>query len=215
MLNKFQLSLFYYICKIYFATCRFKIDGEKYLTDAKKEGRNVLFALWHCHMPPLIYYHRQKNITTIVSESKDGEIGTYLLKRFGYQPVRGSSSRGGVKAVIQAKKIISQGYDAAVTLDGPKGPRFKAKPGTAYLAKVTGTPLLPILFSCKKYKQLNSWDKMVIPLPFTEITIHYAPLIFLNSDRSEESIKSDTQMLEKKMMELTFAHSKNHCKDII
>jgi len=215
MLNKILLSISYYLLRIYLSTFKYKIVGERYLDEPLEKGFNVIFALWHCHLLPLAYYHRGKEIATIVSESKDGEIGTYVLNKLDYQTVRGSSSKGGVRAVIHAKRLMAKGYNAAVTLDGPKGPRFKVKPGAVYLAKISGFPIVPIVFSCKKFKQLGSWDKLIIPLPFSEINVYYGSPIFLNSDRGKVSMEKDSKLLEKKMMELTFAHSKDHCKDII
>jgi lysophospholipid acyltransferase (LPLAT)-like uncharacterized protein len=148
-------------------------------------------------------------ITTIVSQSKDGDLGAFLLNKFGFFSVRGSSSKGAVKALVQTKKYIDKGHDIAITIDGPRGPRFDVKSGVIYLAKLSDLIILPVIFNTGAYKAFNSWDKFIVPLPFTYITAIYGTPLILSSSRKKEVIIEEKKRLKEEMMALTVRYAKN------
>jgi len=109
----------------------------------------------------------------LASASKDGEIISAFLERFGIRAIRGSSSRGGGRALIEMKRAMEAGYIMAITPDGPRGPRYSISPGVIKLAQITGGLILPIHVTYSSYWQLKTWDGFMIPKPFSRIHITF------------------------------------------
>jgi len=205
-MEKFLFSLAYLIIKAYSSTFRYKEFGTENLDVAN--GKKIVFAIWHGQLFPFVYLYKHKNIITIVSESKDGEIAAKLLNKFGFDTSRGSSSRNGTKAIIGCKKImVKKNLSAAITIDGPKGPRLVAKPGAVFLAKITDQIIIPVVCHAKKVFKFNSWDKFIVPYPFSKIEVFYGKPIMVDKDTSKESIDSSLEELQKNMLELTRENS--------
>lgn len=135
--------------------------------------------------------------------SKDGDLGAYLLDKYGFVPIRGSSSRGGVKALLQTKKFINAGYDTAIAIDGSKGPRFNVKSGPIYIAKLADNIILPVLFSINHYKMLNTWDRFIIPYPFAKIRVCYGEPFLVTDDKDKQTVEKERLSLQNTMMALT------------
>jgi hypothetical protein len=181
----------------------------KYIYDnLKKEGKRIVFAVWHCFFYSFVFTHKFLDITVIVSQSKDGDLGAFLLKKYGFLPIRGSSSKGGKRALLQTKRYIDKGYDTAITVDGPRGPRFDVKPGAIYLAKMSDLIILPVIFNIGPHKAFNSWDKFIVPLPFTHISVIYGDPLIVTSSKEKNEIFEEQYLLKKEMMNLTIKHAK-------
>ena len=171
-------------------TSRIKIINSPEFLKLKEEDKNFIYALWHGRQFFLIYSHRLQNICLLISESRDGEYVARITGHFGFQLVRGSSSRGGIKALIKMKKKVEQGVTGAFTPDGPRGPFQKVQPGIIYVAQKTGSPIIPVTFSARYKKILKSWDKFLIPYPFNRIVvINGDPLYVLPEDNIELKAK--------------------------
>ena len=136
---------------------------------------NLIYGFWHQDQIVSLGSKLQgKNITVISSKSRDGTIfATALNKIFGFHIVRGSSSRGGVGALVGAINNVKKGHSIVVTLDGPKGPRFKAKKGVIKISEKTQRPIVPARFFPRWFRTLGSWDRAKIPLPFTVVDIYF------------------------------------------
>jgi len=117
-----------------------------------REGRPIIIAFWHGRqlMMPLAY--RGESASILISQHRDGEIIARIMKYFGFSSIRGSSTRGGEKAVRQLLKVAHQGQDLVITPDGPRGPACRVQAGVMYLAKLTGFPIVPLTFACSKKK---------------------------------------------------------------
>lgn len=205
-MKKFLISLGYLIIKGYSSTFRYEEYGVENLNLTK--GKKIVFAIWHGQLFPFVYLYRRKNIITIVSESKDGEIAAKLLNKFGFYTSRGSSSRNGTKAIISCKRIMAKkNLSAAITIDGPKGPRLVAKPGAIFLAKITDQTIIPVVCHAKKVFKFNSWDRFIVPYPFSKIKVFYDKPIIVDKNISKESIDSSLEELQKRMLELTRENS--------
>lgn len=131
-----------------------------------------VFATWHHTLIGTILAHTGEKFTMIVSGSKDGELVSTTCEKLGYSPVRGSSTRGGQIAMLALIKNIRTGLNAAITVDGPKGPAKKVKYGVIEVAKKANVPVLPLsafYHNCYTFKK--SWDQFKFPKPFSKITI--------------------------------------------
>lgn len=201
-MKKVLLRICYIVLRIYGLTLRFRFHNFDNIE--KQRGDKLVFAIWHGQLLPFIFEGSKFNISTVVSLSKDGEIGSFILNLFGIKTVRGSSSRGGSNALNTLRKMMNENkLNAAITVDGPKGPRLKPKPGVIYLAKITGKKIIPLIFSVKKYHRLKSWDGFIFPYPFSKIDIIAGEVLNVSDDVSKESIDKSLEILESSMLKLT------------
>lgn len=154
----------------YYTSRKRYINFEEILEQVDREEKNILCALWHQDIVISPYVYRKKTkkkIATVASKSKDGEIISCVLKKFGFAIIRGSSSRGGAEAIESIKGYFdnSKGSVVAITVDGPRGPARKVKPGFIRLAKETGATIYPLRGWARRKILLNNWDNTMIPLP--------------------------------------------------
>jgi lysophospholipid acyltransferase (LPLAT)-like uncharacterized protein len=131
------------------------------------EERPFVYSFWHNCVFPAAYLWRKLNIRVMTSQSFDGEYIARIIQRFGFVPVRGSSTRGGVRALLSMRRETDQGWTVAFTIDGPRGPRYIAKPGPVLLARATGVPMVVFHIALEKAWILNTWDEFMIPKPFS------------------------------------------------
>lgn len=151
------------------------VNGEP-LAEARQSGRRVLFALWHGELLPLLWHQRGENVAIVISEHRDGEIIARIAESLGYATVRGSSSKGGSRALIGLMREIDAGRDGAITPDGPRGPARVFAPGAAVAAQRTGALIAPIRARASRAWRLKSWDRFLIPKPFARVTVSFGPL---------------------------------------
>jgi lysophospholipid acyltransferase (LPLAT)-like uncharacterized protein len=167
-----------------FATARLRREGEGPLDALRAEGRPVVFAFWHGHQLPLLHYHRNQGIITLVSRHRDGEHVARVLDRAGFGTVRGSSTRGGARGLRGLIRSARAGHDVAITPDGPQGPRRTFKPGALLVSRLTGHPIIPVAAGISRVWRLGSWDGFLVPKPFANIRIAYGAPVFV--PRKEE-----------------------------
>jgi lysophospholipid acyltransferase (LPLAT)-like uncharacterized protein len=158
---------FYLAIRLIGSTIRWETTGMECLTSVTTAGRQPIYCLWHDRIFAGTYFLRNRGIVVITSQSLDGEYIARFLKRFGFGTVRGSSSRGGVRALVEMIRSMRRGLSMAFTVDGPRGPRYVAKTGPVILAKKTGNPIMPFSVECSRFWTVGSWDRMQIPKPFT------------------------------------------------
>ena len=149
-----------------------RLHFERYL-ELKSRGVPILFALWHGRMYLSIQAHRKEGIATMASRSEDGEVITRWLVRNGYRVVRGSTTRGGSSALKELVREVRAGRAGALTVDGPKGPARVVQPGIVQLARLTGGWVLPITYSSARPRFLQSWDRYLLPKPFSRTVVLY------------------------------------------
>jgi hypothetical protein len=174
--------MFFYL---YGLTWRVKYEGLENLNSARTETGRVLFCFWHSRLMGLCLTHRFRKIGIMVSKSFDGEWISRIVVKLGFIVFRGSASRDGAAALIEMLKY--KDGDLALTVDGPRGPAQKVKPGVLSLASHSGLPLVPITYVAQRAWRLNSWDKFILPKPFTTITVRYGPKIPFD----KRTLKSD------------------------
>ena len=169
------------------ATIRVERLHFEHYRDLKARAVPILFALWHGRMFLSIQAHRGEGIATMASQSKDGELITCWLESNGYVVVRGSTSRGGSQALREMVRLVRSGRHAALTVDGPKGPPRVVAPGVVQLARLTGAWILPITSSCSRPRFLASWDRYLLPYPFSRAVVAYGEPFPIPRDISDET----------------------------
>jgi len=143
----------------------------------------VIYPFWHRCLIPACFLWRHKRIAVLTSTSFDGEYIARILQRFGYTPVRGSSTRGGVRGLLGMQQELESGRSVAFTIDGPKGPMYEAKPGPVLLARVTGLPIVCFHVALQDPWVLSkSWDQFMIPKPFSRALLRVSRMIHVPSD---------------------------------
>jgi hypothetical protein len=148
-------------------------------------------------MLPAMYFWRDRQIRVMSSDSFDGEYTGRIMQRFGFVKVRGSSSRFAVRALLGMRKALEEGWIAAFTLDGPRGPRYVVKPGPVLLAGATGAPMVVFHIALSDAWVLNTWDKLMIPKPFSRALMRVSRRMPVPADASEvQKQKSLTELQE-------------------
>ncbi len=153
------------------ATVRFRHHGDERMREWEGEGRHFILAFWHRHLLFMPYSYRGRRISVLVSQSKDGELIARTVARLGIDSSRGSSSRGGIAGMRSLLRKAAEGWDIAFTPDGPRGPLREVQPGVILAAAATGLPIQPVAIAASKAKLLRSWDRFVVPMPFS--TVHF------------------------------------------
>lgn len=168
----------------------------------------VIYALWHNRffcVPPawnrICYGHRKT--VALTSASHDGDMVARAMAVFGLGSVRGSSSRRGVAALVGLKRALQEGLDICVTPDGPRGPRYIVQPGVVKLAESTGAPIIPIHVRFSSAWRLKTWDRFVIPKPFSRVEVIFAEPIRLARGVDADTFESERLNLEKLMVQAT------------
>jgi lysophospholipid acyltransferase (LPLAT)-like uncharacterized protein len=174
----------YPLLEILCRTYTWKIEGAEHYEAVVDSGRQPILALWHGRVLPGLHYFRDRGIVVITSQNFDGEWIAKILHRFGFGTARGSSSRGGARALVQLRRDLADGRPAAFTVDGPRGPARVVQPGVAFLAGATGQPILPYHVESDRHWTLNSWDRTQIPKPFSTVALVIGDPIHVESTDS-------------------------------
>ncbi|MCK5594765.1 lysophospholipid acyltransferase family protein [bacterium] len=177
----------------------FETKGEENYLGLKRKDKNIIFAIWHSRLFLTSYYYRyrlgKKNACILISSSKDGEFITKVIEKFGYSAIRGSSRHYKKNTHKEMLKKLSEGFDMGITPDGPRGPSEKVQQGVIHIAAESGCPIVPITFSSSRSTRLNSWDRFVLPRPFTKAVVTFGLPIYVPSDASkEESLKKGREL---------------------
>ena len=135
------------------------------------DPERVIYVFWHRAVFMATYFYRKHGIRVMTSSSFDGEYIARIIEKFGYKAVRGSSTRGAVRALLGMHTEVEAGHSVAFTIDGPKGPLYVAKPGPVLLARNTQVPIMPFYIAAENAWVLKSWDQFVIPKPFTRVQV--------------------------------------------
>jgi len=154
---------------------RFEVKNAVALESLREQRSPFIFSLWHGQMLPLLWHHRNQGVAVLISEHRDGELIARLATSLGYRLVRGSSTRGGERALLSLVRELNEGNEVAVTPDGPRGPAFKYAAGALVAAQRSGAAILPIAAHASSAWRLGSWDRFLIPKPFARVTIAYGP----------------------------------------
>jgi lysophospholipid acyltransferase (LPLAT)-like uncharacterized protein len=183
-------------------TLRWRVDGLHHLDSIVAGGRQPVMAFWHGRILPATFYFRRRGIVVITSDNFDGEWIARIITRFGFGTARGSTSRGGRRAMLQLVRNMRDGLPAGFTLDGPRGPARVAQPGALWLARETGNPVLPFHLEASSHWTMKSWDATQIPKPFSTVALVVGEPLVIPRESADESLDAYRDELERRLRAL-------------
>ena len=185
------------LLQLFGRTWRFEVIAEEGVTPVlfgEKPGPEI-YCFWHQCVLPCTVYFRKSNAVILISRSFDGELITRILKMFGFDAVRGSSSRGAREGLLGLKSVIERGRTAIFTADGPRGPIYETKMGPIKLAQTTGAPIGAFHLQPERAWEMKSWDRFLVPKPFTRIVVSWAQWTEVPTDLPSDQFETKRQEL--------------------
>lgn len=189
------------LIRILRATMRLRCAGAEHLRSLRARGRTYIHAFWHGHLLLMPYAYPGGKIAILISEHRDGEYIARTMERFGHGSIRGSTTSGGAGALRQAVRFARAGGDLGFTPDGPRGPRHRAQMGVVLAARLSGLPVVPVGFGAAPAKALGSWDRFIVPLPFSRGVFVYGEPIEVAPSAGEAEMEEVRQRLERALGE--------------
>lgn len=186
------------ITNLLFATCKVHVQSEV-RDKLKKQGTPFIALFWHYGIIYTVARSKGLPWVCMVSPSKDGEYISRILEGSGYRTVRGSKGGGGVGALKGMIKAVREGFNAAIVADGSQGPARKVQSGAILLASRTGAPIVPVMWSADKYIAFRSWDRTVLPKPFSKIEFVYGEPIYIPKKMESEELEKYRLEVEEKL----------------
>jgi lysophospholipid acyltransferase (LPLAT)-like uncharacterized protein len=171
--SRFALALGKGALSVLARTWRYRVVNEQQLFDLRATRKPFVFSLWHGHLLPLLWHHKGQRVSILISEHRDGELIARTAQWLGYGLVRGSTTRGGERALLALVRELESGREVAITPDGPRGPARTFAPGALVAAQRSQSAILPVAAAADRAWRLSSWDRFVIPKPFARITVAY------------------------------------------
>jgi lysophospholipid acyltransferase (LPLAT)-like uncharacterized protein len=193
------IELIFSTIRIHFTGC----DRDRH----KKAGapKRYIAAIWHSRILMFSYLYKGWHSSILVSRSEDGEIIARILQRQGFETIRGSTNKGGRRALATLIRRIRDGGSAVIIPDGPQGPRFRVQPGIILLAQKTGVPIYPLSYGARHAKIFSSWDRFMLPRPFTECRVVYGDPVFVPADADERVREACRRRLEDELCKITLS----------
>jgi hypothetical protein len=200
----------YWIIRLIGPTLRVCISREEGAQETL-EQRPLIGSFWHSCLIPATYICRDLGVRVMSSNSYDGEYMGRIIHKFGFVAVKGSSSRNAVRALLGLRRALADGWTVAFTLDGPRGPRHKVKPGPVALARSSGVPLTMFHAAVDRAWVLNTWDRLMIPMPFSRVLVRFGKLIPVPAEVPDEEVErysGELQAALDRVVEFAEAHVK-------
>jgi lysophospholipid acyltransferase (LPLAT)-like uncharacterized protein len=203
---RWLIAIAFPLLKLWIRTLRFDVDDRCGLQKAPVSQRYI-GALWHNRL--LLIAHViwrflpvRRGGAALISASRDGALIANVVERYSFQPVRGSSSRQGTSALLQLADVIASGRDPLITPDGPLGPVYRLGGGIIFLAQKTGVPVQPINFEYSSCWRLKSWDRFILPKPFSKVRVIFGEPYHVRPTTTDEEFEAERLRLENAMMSL-------------
>ena len=199
------IPLGYYLLRFYLSLLKIRVVGEEIALGCMTDYGQLIIAIWHQRfLPALAYVTRFRHFEPVImiSQSRDGELAARFAEKLGLVPVRGSSSRGGTTALSAIIEALKKKYLAVIHIaDGPRGPKGVVKPGLISMAQVSGAVILPVIVSAEKAWIIKSWDRFMIPKPFSEVTIEWGQPFVVPRDLDPARYEELRREIEKSLSE--------------
>ena len=198
--SRFLPALIYLAVRALFATMQINVIGREIPRPFHDREEGVIVVFWHNRLLMCPFAYEGKDMNVLISSHGDGELIANTMKRFGFNTVRGSSSKGGVEAMRELVRLVRKNSDLAITPDGPRGPAEVVKQGVAHVARVTGRPVLPLSFASSRFRRFDSWDRFQMPFPFSRgVFVWGEPLYY----RKGETFEAFRQRIEEALRDAT------------
>ena len=189
-------------------TLTWRVEGAEHWDAVVRSGRQPILALWHGRIFAGLHYFRRLHVVVITSQNFDGEWIAGILHRMGFLTARGSTSRGGARALVQLKRELAAGRPAAFTVDGPRGPARIVQPGVVWLAGASGHPILPYHIEASRFWTARGWDRTQIPKPFSTVALAIGePIHVKNTEpatltEARAAVEASLQRLEHRALDM-------------
>jgi len=172
-------------------TLRYEALGWQHAERVYASGKRCIWAFWHRIILPIVWWHRNHGVVVMNTTAFDGQWTRKVIEWLGFGTAQGSSSRGGLRGLSVMAKRLEEGVDCAFTIDGPRGPRYVAKPGPVMLARKTGSPIMVFHIGVDRGKTFaNTWDHFLLPMPFARAVILFAPPIYVPADATPDVMQA-------------------------
>ena len=185
------------------STWRVKWKGMENLEKARKLSHNVVFSFWHGRFLVLTYTHRGKDIQVLTSEHYDGDLIGRTIKWLHFGNLKGSTTRGGAKAIRQIVGVLKKGLDVGLTVDGPTGPRGIVQQGAVEVSRMTGCVIVPLLNTAHRRYLFNSWDRFQLPIPFSKVVVSYGEPVVIQPGADTDEREKARILLQDRLNEMT------------
>jgi lysophospholipid acyltransferase (LPLAT)-like uncharacterized protein len=198
------VPLCYYLIRFYLSLMRVRVVGEEIALGCLADYGRVIVAVWHQRfLPTLAYVTKFRNLEPMImiSQSRDGELAARLAERLGLVPVRGSSTRGGTTALAAILKALKTNPVVIHIVDGPTGPKGIVKPGLISMAQISRAVILPVIVSADKAWIMRSWDRFLVPKPFSKVTIEWGQPLVVPRDLDAAGNEELRTEIEKRLTE--------------
>src|SRR5215218_6543357 len=183
-------------------TLRWRVEGLQHFDAIVASGRQPVMAFWHGRILTATFYFRGRGIVVITSENFDGEWIARIIERFGYGTARGSTTRGGRKAMLRLVREMGRGKAAGFTVDGPRGPARVVQPGAVWLAGATGNPVLPFHLEASSHWTARSWDQTQVPKPFSTVALVIGSPLDVPPDATADQLEAARAELQRRLIAL-------------
>jgi len=202
---RWLVALGFRLLQILACTLRYEMDDRAGVLGKPVEG-NYIAALWHNRLLLISFvlkkFFPQRPGAGLISASRDGDMIADVTRRFGFDVVRGSSSRMGASALLELSEVLASGRDVLITPDGPRGPAYELGPGIIFLAQKTGAPVVPVNMEYSSCWRVKSWDRFIIPQPFSKVRVIIGQSERIKSTSTEKQFEAERLRLQSVMMSL-------------
>jgi len=202
---RWLIAFGFYLLQVWARTIRYEIDDRANVVGKQLEG-NYIAALWHNRLLLISFvlkkFFPERPGAGLISASRDGDLIADATKRFGFDVVRGSSSRMGAAALLELSNVLSSGRDVLITPDGPRGPAYQLGPGIIFLAQKTGAPIVPVNMEYSSCWRVKSWDRFIIPRPFSKVRVIIGQPQQIRSTSTPEEFENERLRVQNTMMSL-------------
>jgi lysophospholipid acyltransferase (LPLAT)-like uncharacterized protein len=206
LVSWFAPWLAYWTIKTLSLTLRFEVVNPEFLKSFLDKGDTVICAFWHGRLLMIPFAYKFKGVmkfSFLVSPHRDGQVVGKALQRFGLQPIPGSTTRKGFTAFKNMLRAQQGGSSIALVPDGPRGPRHRVQMGVIELARLTGRPVIPLTFSSSRKKIFNTWDRFLLPYPFSKGVFIYGEPVSVDPRGDRDHLEGKRLLLEKRLNDLT------------
>ena len=198
------------LLRLWASTLRWRWHGNVFVHDGSPTGPSPgFYVFWHQSLLAAVALSRDSQKRVMISSHGDGEMIARIVERLGIFPIRGSTTRGGIQALLEILRDKETNSDLGITPDGPRGPKHCFHSGAIYLASRTGLPVFPMPIIPERFRALPTWDEFQLPYPFTRMLLRLGEPMYVPPDVSREEVETHRQKMETQMRELTTSTREN------